>query len=127
MATMKKKVNEYKPDPTPAAEEPQVNNEVEMVDYEYLVTARVRVQDKEGNVYYLDPARKQGEFVLRVIPQPVTETPAELPEEWRKPTKEEEQAASGKIDWDVPVYETEEQAASENVSDEKESEEGDHV
>ena len=104
--------------------EPQVNNE--MVDYEYLVTARVRVQDKEGNVYYLDPARKQGEFVLRVIPQPVTETPAELPEDWRKPTKEEEQAASGKIDWDVPD-ETEEQAASENVSDEKESEEGDHV
>jgi hypothetical protein len=108
MATKKKIVNEYNPDPTPAAEAEYIPTLMPgVVSYEDLVTAKVQVQDKAGNQFYLDPARKQGEFVLRVIPQPVTETPAELPEEWRKPTKEEELAASGKIDWDVPVYETE--------------------
>jgi len=88
--------------PSPAATQeaaPQISNEFETVDYEYLSASRVRVQDKDGNLFYLDPGHMLGQFVLRVVPQ-VTEQKAEpLPAEWKKPTPEEVKAASGKIDW----------------------------
>jgi len=71
-----------------------------MITYAALVGARVHVRDEAGNEYYLDPARKQGEFVLRVVPQPIVESAEPIPAEWIKPTAEEVAAANaGVIDW----------------------------
>ncbi|MBI5942874.1 MAG: hypothetical protein HY864_00780 [Chloroflexi bacterium] len=37
--------------------------------YEDLAQAKVLVKDKDGNLYYLEPANRSGIFVLRVLPQ----------------------------------------------------------
>jgi hypothetical protein len=68
-----------------------------VVDYEKLITAHVKVQDKDGNLFYLDPARKQGEFILRVVPKPVSDEAVELPPEWVRPAKEDK--PEGVINW----------------------------
>ena len=106
---MAKKTNAKKTNPIPAVPQasnkaaPQISNEFELVNYETLSTARVRVQDKDGNLFYLEPGHMLGEFVLRVVPRTTTETVEPLPAEWKKPTPEEVKAASGKIDWEVPA------------------------
>ena len=43
-------------------------NEQHPVSYEALIRAEVKVMDEAGNLYYLEPARRQGEFVLRTVP-----------------------------------------------------------
>lgn len=42
---------------------------IEVVSYSTLISSKVQVQDANGNVYYLEPSRHQGEFVLRVMPK----------------------------------------------------------
>lgn len=86
-------VNEYNPDLVP----PEA-----LVSYEDLILAKVQVVDKDGNLFYLDPAKRQGEFVLRVMPQPVEESTEPIPAEWIKPTAEAVKAASNAIDWGKP-------------------------
>lgn len=46
-----------------------IDEGVEVVSYSTLISSKVRVQDTDGNVYYLEPSRHQGEFVLRVMPK----------------------------------------------------------
>lgn len=86
--------------------QPEAATTHEMITYEALVRARVHVRDESGNEFYLDPSRKQGEFVLRVISKPVEESTDPIPAEWIRPTAEEVAAAnSGVIDWKVPSEE----------------------
>jgi len=94
--------------------QPEAATTHEMITYEALVRDRVHVRDESGNEFYLDPARKQGEFVLRVIPNPVEESAEPIPAEWVKPTAEEVAAAnSGVIDWGMNEEPSEE--GGENV------------
>lgn len=69
------------------------------ISYEDLVHSRVRVEHKDGVMFYLDPAPTQGEFVLRIVPQPIRVEIEELPADWKRPTKEETASASNKVDW----------------------------
>ena len=46
--------------------EPQVEERPAQVKYEDLILSKVEVVDAAGNVYYLDPSIRNGDFVLRV-------------------------------------------------------------
>lgn len=76
-----------------------------VVSYDDLMTAKVRVVKDGVEAFYIDPARKLGEFILRPIPQTMEEA-GEIPNEWRKPSKEEVAAADTKIDWEIPQVES---------------------
>lgn len=89
------------------AEEQVVTEEqVVAVNYDDLMTAKVKVIKDGVSAFYIDPARKLGEFVLRPIPQELEEE-GEIPEDWRRPSKEEQIAAEKKIDWGTPEPESE--------------------
>ena len=85
------------------------------VTWEDLTASKIKVLVEGKEMFYLDPSRVQGEFVLRPIPSPVVREPVELPDEWRKPTKEEVAAQENKIDWAVKPDEsdTEEEEPTE--------------
>lgn len=51
------------------AETPQTPKAESFVSYEALTRAEVKVRDQHGNLYYLAPGNRQGDFVLRVIPK----------------------------------------------------------
>lgn len=70
---------------------------LQAIAYADLIAGRVKVWDEHGNEFYLDPARRQGEFVLRVVPKPAAPA-APLPDEWRKPAEQTENV----IDWEQP-------------------------
>lgn len=82
--------------------------EAVVVKYEDLMSAKVRVEKDGVEAFYIDPARKLGEFILRPIPQAMEEA-GEIPEGWRKPTPEETAKAEDKIDWDIPKAKTHEE------------------
>jgi len=86
----------------------------EMITLENLMGGRVHVTDSAGNEFYLDPARKQGEFILRVVSKPVIESTESIPGEWIKPTAEEIKSASTAIDWGMEEKQPEEEGG-ENV------------
>lgn len=103
----KKTVKETQPEAEPQPE----TEPIPWISYTDLVAARVHVKDEAGNEYYLDPARKQGEFVLRVVPKPAPETVESIPAEWIKPTEEEVKASNPAIDWGMKAEEPAETAA----------------
>lgn len=83
-------------------EQPQEQVLGPYISYDDLVSSRVIVEHKDGVKYYLDPATKQGMFILRIVQQPAHIETQELPAEWKRPTKEEAAAAANKIDWETP-------------------------
>lgn len=62
-------------------EEPQAEEEVEQVHFPAFIedkpmvklsdlqASRVVVGDERGNFFYLDPAMRSGEYILRVVPK----------------------------------------------------------
>ena len=40
-----------------------------VIPYEALRTSKVGVKDEQGNLFYLDPSFRSGEFILRVVPK----------------------------------------------------------
>ena len=40
-----------------------------VIDVSELQAARVCAVDEEGHFFYLEPARRSGEYILRVVPQ----------------------------------------------------------
>lgn len=85
------------------ASEEQASGEQSVISIQYddLMSARVRVVKDGVEAFYIDPARKLGEFVLRPIPQEAEE-PGEVPEAWRKPTPEQAAELNPTIDWKIP-------------------------